>query len=67
MSIPNPNPIEDIYVANTADEIPILTERHCFKNNPIHYKYHLDFSVIIDNGPKVDGAGFTVEDREQKI
>ncbi len=49
MSIPNPNPLEDIYVANTADEIPILTERHCFKNNPIHYKYHLDFSVIIDN------------------
>ena len=28
MRIPNPNPIEDIYVANTADEIPILTERN---------------------------------------
>ena len=49
MRIPNPNPIEDIYVANTADEIPILTERNCFKHNPSRYRYHLDFSVIIDN------------------
>ena len=49
MNIPNPNPIENIHVANTVDEIPTLTERHCFKNNPTNTKYHLDFSVIIDN------------------
>jgi hypothetical protein len=49
MKIPNPSPTHDIHVANSADEIPTLTERHCFQNNPSHYRYHLDFDVIIDN------------------
>ena len=49
MNIPSPSPIHDIHVANSVDEIPTLTERHCFKNNPSHYRYHLNFSVIIDN------------------
>jgi hypothetical protein len=49
MNIPIPSPIHDIHVANSVDEIPTLTERHCFKNNPSRYRYHLDFSVIIDN------------------
>ena len=49
MNIPDPNPLENIHVANTVDEIPTLTERHCFRNNPTHYRYHLDFFVIIDN------------------
>jgi len=49
MNIPSPNILFDIHVANTVNEIPTLTERHCFKNNPTHYRYHLDFFVIIDN------------------
>jgi hypothetical protein len=49
MNIPIPNVLYDIHVANTVNEIPTLTERHCFNNNPTHYRYHLDFDVIIDN------------------
>jgi len=49
MNIPSPNVLYNIHVANTVNEIPTLTERHCFKNNPTHYRYHLDFFVIIDN------------------
>ena len=49
MNIPNPSPTHNIHVANSVDEIPTLTERHCFRNNPSHYRCHLDFDVIIDN------------------